>query len=62
MTAQVILREGTDIIEVHTTLVTPGRVYTQGVENWTGCAAFFLPGRVASSFSLANDGVLFVTY
>lgn len=62
VTAQIILREGTDSIEIHTTRLGTGPVYTQGVENASGCAALFIPGRVATNFALANDGVLFVTY
>jgi hypothetical protein len=50
------LHEGTGVIEIHTQLMTP-RVITQGTENATGTVAHFIPGRVATTFSLVNDGV-----
>lgn len=62
VTTQLILHEGTDFIEVHTTRQSAGHTYTQGVEDTRGRVAFFRPGRVAADFALSNDGVLFVTY
>jgi hypothetical protein len=56
-----ILHETTSFIEIHTQLMTP-RVITQGTENATGTVAHFLPGRVATTFSLQNDGVLFTPF
>jgi len=54
----VILHEGSNVIEIHTQTMTP-RVITQGIENATGTNASFIPGRVATTFSLTNDGVRF---
>jgi hypothetical protein len=53
-----ILHEGSNVIEIHTQLMTP-RVITQGIENIDGTIAHFVPGRVATTFSLTNDGVRF---
>lgn len=62
MTAQLILYEGTGVAEVHTTsLVNANRAMTQGIENETGTVAAFLPGRVATVFTLKNDAVRFTT-
>jgi hypothetical protein len=52
------LYETTNCIEIHTQLMTP-RVITQGIENINGTEAHFVPGRVATTFSLENDGVRF---
>jgi hypothetical protein len=54
----VVLYEGSNNIEIHTQLMTP-RVITQGIENADGTVAHFLEGRVATNFSLSNDGVRF---
>ncbi len=62
VTTQLILHEGNDLIEVHTTRQAGGHTYTQGVEDVLGRRAFFRPGRVAADYGLMNDGVLFVTY
>lgn len=61
VTTQVILYEGTNTIEVHTTHQSPGHIYTQGVENADGTLAAFLPGRVAADYGLENDAVRFTT-
>ncbi len=61
VTAQAILYEGTNEIEIHTTHQSPGHIYTQGVENADGTLAAFLPGRVASDFGLSEDAVRFTT-
>jgi PKD repeat protein len=62
LTAQLILYEGTGVAEVHTTsLVNANRAMTQGIENETGTVAAFLPGRVATVFTLKNDAVRFTT-
>jgi hypothetical protein len=53
-----ILYEGTSCIEIHTQMMTP-RVITQGIENANGTEAHFIPGRVATTFSLTNDGLRF---
>jgi N-acetylneuraminic acid mutarotase len=61
VTAQIILYEGTNTIEIHTTNQSAGHTYTQGVEDASGTLAAFLPGRVAANYELANDGVRFTT-
>lgn len=64
VTSQTILYEGSNRIEVYTTsqpVDSFGRTYTQGVENASGTTAFFLPGRVTVNYSVAGDGVLFLT-
>jgi N-acetylneuraminic acid mutarotase len=61
VTTQIILYEGTNAIEIHTTNQPAGHTYTQGVENASGTQAAFLPGRVAANYELANDGVRFTT-
>lgn len=62
VTAQVILYEGSGYVEIHTTSLAAGNRYTQGVENASGCTAYFLPGRVGEDFALTDDAVRFVTY
>jgi N-acetylneuraminic acid mutarotase len=61
VTTQIILYEGTNTIEIHTTSQSAGHIYTQGVENADGTQAAFLPGRVAANYGLANDAVRFTT-
>ena len=60
-TFQIILFEGTDRIEIHTTSTggppPGGYLVTQGAEDPTGATAYFMPGRSAGTFSLTNDGV-----
>jgi hypothetical protein len=54
----VVLHEGSNVVEIHTQRMTP-RVITQGLENADGSEAHFVQGRVATTFSLENDGVRF---
>jgi N-acetylneuraminic acid mutarotase len=61
VTTQIILNEGTNFIEIHTTSQTAGNTYTQGVENEAGTRAAFIPGRVSANYGLTNDGVRFTT-
>lgn len=58
---QVKLFERTNVIEIHTLSVPPDfdHVHTQGIENATGTHAYFVAGRVATSFVLSNDAVRF---
>ena len=57
---QLKLFEGSNVIEIHSLTVPPdGHMHTQGVENATGTDAYFVPGRVAESFTLTNDAVRF---
>ena len=59
---QIILYEGTNVIEVHTANVVPSaRTITQGVENSTGTVATATPGRNASNWSITNDAVRFTS-
>jgi N-acetylneuraminic acid mutarotase len=57
VTTQIILYEGTNLIEIHTANQSAGHIYTQGVEDATGTEALFLPGRVAGNYGLTNDAV-----
>ena len=62
LTAQLVLFEGTSVAELHVTSQgNRGRVVTQGIENQTGTLAAFVPGRVATPFSLSNSAVRFTT-
>lgn len=57
---QLKLFEGTNVIEIHAlTVPADGHQHTQGIENATGTDAYFVPGRVAASFTLTNDAVRF---
>lgn len=58
---QIKLFERTNVIEIHTLAVPADfdHVHTQGIENATGTHAYFVPGRVATSFVLSNDAVRF---
>lgn len=60
-TFQIMLYESTNIIEIHSTDVSNsyGATVTQGIESDFGQTADYLPGRVATDFSLTNDGVRF---
>ncbi len=62
VTTQIILFEGTDLVEIHTTSQNAGHTYSQGVEDPSGTLAYSLPGRSAASYALTNDGAQFVTY
>lgn len=62
ITAQVILKETDNTVEVHTAhLTNSGRITTQGVENTSGTEAYYIDGRNNQAFGLQNDAVLFVT-
>ncbi|MEJ7810421.1 MAG: calcium-binding protein [Gemmatimonadaceae bacterium] len=61
VTTQIILYEGTNVIEIHTARQSAGHIYTQGVEDATGTRAAFLPGRVAANFGLLQSAVRFFT-
>ena len=57
---QLKLFEGTNVIEIHSlTVPADEHLHTQGIENATGTDAYFVPGRVAASFTLTNDAVRF---
>ena len=62
LTAQLILYEGTNAIEIHTTSKAPlsRHLATQAAENAAGNDAAFVPGRVASNlWAVSNDAVRF---
>ncbi|RMB56781.1 HYR domain-containing protein [Dokdonia sinensis] len=60
VTAQAILYEGSNKIELHTTTLNTGSgLHTQGIENADGTQAVAVEGRVAVDFSLTNDFVSF---
>jgi N-acetylneuraminic acid mutarotase len=59
VTTQIILYEGTNVIEIHTTNQSAGHIYTQGVEDASGTHAAFVAGRVAANYGLTNDAVRF---
>jgi N-acetylneuraminic acid mutarotase len=59
VTTQIILYEGTNNVEIHTTNQSVGHTYTQGVEDASGTTAVFVPGRVAANYGFENDAVRF---
>lgn len=67
VTAQLILFEGSNAVELHTASLTPLSAYgftrsiTQGVEDAAGAVAAYLPGRVQAPLKLTNDAVRFTT-
>lgn len=66
VTAQLILYETSNLIEIHTANLEKGATaagdyYTQGVENATGSQAFYYPRRVADVFRLEDEAVRFNT-
>jgi hypothetical protein len=61
---QVILREGSDVIEIHTTAQpTPlsSETYTRGIEDALGKISASLPGQNHASFSLTNAAARYTT-
>lgn len=61
VTAQVILYEGTDIIEIHTEeMLSNGGLHTMGVENEDGSGAYTVSGRNAVNWSANSDFASFV--
>ncbi|MBU0486390.1 MAG: hypothetical protein KKD31_00390, partial [Bacteroidetes bacterium] len=59
VTAQVILYEGSNIIEIHSTFVEVN-AGTMGIVNNGGTLATAVPGRNSSFFSITNDFVQFI--
>ncbi|MEM6261646.1 MAG: hypothetical protein AAGI38_03990 [Bacteroidota bacterium] len=56
VTAQVILFEGSDAIEIHTTSQPNATgTHTMGIENLAGTLAFTPPGRNATSWTATNE-------
>jgi N-acetylneuraminic acid mutarotase len=61
VTTQIVLYEGSNAIEIHTTNQSVGHIYTQGVEDTNGFQAAFLSGRSAANYGLTSDAVRFTT-
>ncbi|MFK7968842.1 MAG: HYR domain-containing protein [Bacteroidia bacterium] len=62
VTAQVVLYEGSNLIEIHSTSIRPGTfdIMTQGVENADGTVATAVPGRNSvADWSAINEGARF---
>jgi hypothetical protein len=57
--AQILLYEGTNVIEIHTLYATGMDPATQGIENADGTIAYPVPGRNSTSWSVTNDYVSF---
>ena len=62
VTTQIVLYEGSNAIEIHTTNQSAGHIYTQGAEDAGGVEAAFIPGRSAANYALTNDAVRFTTF
>ncbi|MBT6745437.1 MAG: T9SS type A sorting domain-containing protein [Flavobacteriales bacterium] len=61
VTTQILLYEGSNIIEIHTTDAIPDAgIITQGIENSNGTIGYSVPGRNGSNWSATNDFVQFV--
>ena len=60
-TAQIVLNESSNIVEIHSTEITDdgSSVGTQGIEDASGTNAHFVTGRNAAAWSVTNDGVAF---
>lgn len=61
VTSQIVLYEGSNTIEIHTTHQSTGHIYTQGVEDATGLFGAVVAGRSAANYGLVNDAVRFTT-
>ncbi|MBL4733737.1 MAG: gliding motility-associated C-terminal domain-containing protein [Flavobacteriales bacterium] len=60
ITSQVLLYEGSDVIEIHTTdMPQDGSLHTMGIENASGSGAFAVLGRNASIWSASNECMRF---
>lgn len=61
VTAQILIYEGSNIIEIHTTdAQSDGGIITQGIENFDGTIGYSVPGRNAADWTASNDFVQFV--
>ena len=56
---QLILKETSNVIEIHTTSITGVNPATMGLENANGAKAIAVPGRNRSAWSIINDFVSF---
>jgi N-acetylneuraminic acid mutarotase len=61
VTSQIVLYEGSNAIEIHTTHQSAGHIYTQGAESADGFVAALAPGRSAANYALTDDAVRFTT-
>ncbi|MBN4061575.1 choice-of-anchor D domain-containing protein [Bacteroidales bacterium AH-315-I05] len=59
VTAQVVLYETSDIIEIHTTSTESSCCMTMGIENFDGSVAHVVPGRNSSLWIAASEMVRF---
>lgn len=60
VTAQLLLYETTNVIEIHTTSQPAASgIHTQGIENATGTIGFASPGRNAQQWTATNDAYRF---
>ena len=57
LTAQAIVYETTHLVELHTTQLPAGSIWTQGAESPDGSVAWCLDDRVASDVSVADDAI-----
>lgn len=64
MRGQIILLEGTNLIEIHSEVITAvsGNPTTQGIQNLAGNAAYSPSGRNAVVFGIANDAVRYAPF
>ncbi|MBX7240676.1 MAG: T9SS type A sorting domain-containing protein [Bacteroidia bacterium] len=60
-TAQILLYEGTNIIEIHATDIGGSGGQTMGVENSNGTLATVVPGRNSTTWTAINEGWRFVS-
>lgn len=59
VTAQIVLHEGTNAIDIHTTSIFIDGQTTQGIENAAGSLGLAVPGRNSSVWSATNDAYRF---
>lgn len=64
MRGQIILYEGTNVIEIHAEVITSVAINptTQGIENLAGNLAYTPAGRNAAVFGITNDAVRFTPF
>ncbi|BDS12903.1 T9SS type A sorting domain-containing protein [Aureispira anguillae] len=59
VTAQIVLHESTNLIDIYTISVLPDGATTQGIENIDGTMGLAVPGRNGSVWSATNDAYRF---
>jgi uncharacterized repeat protein (TIGR01451 family) len=60
ITAQILLYEGTNVIEIHTTKATSNNGMTMGITDEEGVFATVVPGRNGAIYSIEDDFVQFI--